>query len=88
MVLASRLRWQRRLSMKDMQGKISAACGTDVNEYNSRVSCSSGIESEIRESVTRRKGKTDDARVQFETMYADCLDELLEFIPVSLTRYE
>jgi hypothetical protein len=88
MVLASRLRWQRRLSMKDMQGKISAACGIDVNEYNSRISTSSEIGSEIRESVTRRKGKTDDARIQFETMYADCLDELLEFIPVSLTRYD
>lgn len=88
MVLASRLRWQRRLSMKDMRGTISAACGIDVNEYNSRISSSSEIESEIRESVTRRKGRSDDARVQFEKSYEDCLDELLEFIPASLTRYD
>jgi gas vesicle protein len=86
MVLASRLRWQRRLSLKDMRGKISAACGIDVNEYNSHVAYSSDVESEIRETVTRRKGRNDDARVHFEKTFQNCFDELLEFIPASLTR--
>jgi hypothetical protein len=88
----SRLRWTRRLSVRDIRTRISQACNLDIAEYDSRILNAREIDTEIhvlRNNMTRGGGREEEllGKRGFESRFPDCMDELLEFIPSSLTRY-
>jgi hypothetical protein len=83
----SRLRWARRLSLRDIRTRIAQACHLELAEYDSRILNADEIETEIHVRNVIRGPRADDGRRKFEIRYPDCMDELLEFIPSSLTRY-
>ena len=86
--LTLRLRNSRKMSLKDIRRKIGSACGFDEREYYSRVLHSSAIGSEIRDvTPPRRLDEYDNRRNNFEAVFANHLDELLNFRDSSLTRY-
>lgn len=83
----SRLRWARRLSLRDIRTRIAQACNLELAEYDSRILNADEIETEIHVRNVIRGPRADDGKRKFEMRYPECMDELLEFIPSSLTRY-
>jgi hypothetical protein len=84
----SRLRWARRLSGRDIRTRIAVACKMDLAEYDSRILNANEIETEIHVRNVIKSPRTEDGKRTFEERYKDCIGELLEFIPSTLTRLD
>ena len=83
--LQLQLRKVRRLTLRDIQLKIAAICAMEISTMEELILNSVEIGSEVRQD--REPSLVDPGMIQFESMFADCMDELLESIPASLTRY-